>query len=94
MKKRQMPSKNDSYQTLENRLISAFGSIFFSLPVCGLYWILSRGLIPISLSLSIIGILALIGFISPRLIPDLFAWALTFILWLLTVVYDFVRFWM
>jgi hypothetical protein len=92
MKKRQRSNNNDIYQTLENRLISAFGSIFFSLPLCGLSWILNKGTISIPFSLYLIGLLALLGFISPKLIPDIFTWTLKFVLWLLNVVYEFMKF--
>jgi hypothetical protein len=86
MKKRQLPSDNDIYQTLGNRSISAFGSIFFSLPLCGLFWILSRGMMSMPVSICLIGLLALLGFISPRLLPDIFAWVLK-------VVFDVMKFW-
>jgi hypothetical protein len=74
MTKRPLPRDDDEIdRTLSGRLISALGSLFFSLPLCALVGILFRGMVPMPFWLWPIGLLAFLGFIFPKAFPEIIA---------------------
>ena len=66
--------------TLGGRLAAAFASLYFSVPLLGLFWILfnTQILLDSAIPLSYLGVavaaFAVISFVSPKLAPSLFGW--------------------
>lgn len=68
--------------TLGGRLAAAFGSVFFSVPLMGLFWLLfnsqiavfSDSAIPVSYFGAVVVAFSVISFAFPKLAPTIFGW--------------------
>ncbi|SFK25968.1 hypothetical protein [Lysobacter sp. cf310] len=83
MKSRRQRPLADPDLTLGGRLAAAFGSLFFSVPLAALYWLLFNSQVApftgMSVSIAHIGVavvaFALLSFVFPRFAPTVFGWA-------------------
>jgi hypothetical protein len=70
------PLHNNDHEidrTIGGRLISAAGSLFFSVPLCLIVGVAVGGLIPMYFWVWPIGFLAVLGFFAPKFFPDFVA---------------------
>lgn len=82
MRQQRSRRPSDPDLTLGGRLAAAFGSLFFSVPLAGLFWLLfnsriavfSDSPIPIIHLGVALAAFALLSFVFPRVAPTVFGW--------------------